>query len=493
MLNKLEATEATTEEKPETAATAPAESTTETAASTTISEGNETIMKETKQEVKATTEAAEKPETGADKIAKIVTAKIIDSLNKGVIPWDKPWTGTPDYFNGVTKKPYSLLNQILLYIQGGKKGQYRSFKQWKDAGYSIKKGSKCYFVTFWKAYSRQAKDDDGEPLFNEDGSPKMNNFPVLRYYNVFSAEQVQDKDGNGPVPFEFPKIEISNTDFDSVLEAYYKAEGVEYREIEQDRAYYSPLSDSITLPLREQFKSESGYYHTKAHETVHSTGAKKRLNRQLVNVAGYGSADYGKEELVADMGANILCGMFGLFNDHEERNTIAYCKGWADAFGKDPKMIISATSRAQKAVDYIMQYTEKGGEPDNGPRKEEGAEAVAVNPWTYMKEAYKPLPLMLEDMHHGKARERIYRQHVEEGAALLADLEKRFPLVEGGERVRLWWSESDYLYNLLPEDDSGRDISLDAAEMLFRFLEDRAAIENITGYNKTKFTYYPSG
>lgn len=80
-------------------------------------------------------------------VYQMVTDRIIAELEKGMIPWKKPWTGSnKGAFNRISKKPYSLMNQILL----GKSGEWASFNQWKDLGGHIRKGEKASFVTFWK-------------------------------------------------------------------------------------------------------------------------------------------------------------------------------------------------------------------------------------------------------------------------------------------------------------------------------------------------------
>ena len=114
-----------------------------------------------------------------------VTDRIIEELERGIIPWEKPWTGTPDgAVSYATGKPYSVLNQMLL----GKAGEYLTFKQIKEAGGNVKKSSKARMVVFWKFLQKTQEDDKGNILRDKEGLPIYKNIPFLKYYNVFHIE-----------------------------------------------------------------------------------------------------------------------------------------------------------------------------------------------------------------------------------------------------------------------------------------------------------------
>ena len=125
-----------------------------------------------------------------------------------------------------------------------------------------------------------------------------------------------------------------------------------------DRAYYSPARDEIHLPLREQFPKVAEYYSTAFHESVHSTGHEKRLNR-LSKTAHFGSEEYSKEELVAEVGAAILMNEMGLETASSFHNSAGYIQNWLTVLRNDSKMIVSAAGKAEKAVRLIMDLEEQ--------------------------------------------------------------------------------------------------------------------------------------
>lgn len=119
------------------------------------------------------------------------------------------------------------------------------------------------------------------------------------------------------------------------------------------QAFYRPSDDSITVPPIKTFCNLAEYYSTLFHEAVHSTGAEKRLARN-VKPSFFGTEDYSKEELVAEVGASMLTNIVGLATDSSMSNNVAYIQNWMEALEKDKKLIVSASSKAEKAVKYIL-------------------------------------------------------------------------------------------------------------------------------------------
>lgn len=281
----------------------------------------------------------------SNKVYQIVTDKIIKELQKGKIPWEKPWAGvTSVAFNRFSKQPYSLINQILLAVPG----EYGTYKQWAGIGGQVKKGEKASMVVFWKLLQR--KDEEAD----EDDDEKADCFPMLRYYNVFHISQIE-----GVKPLKEPEAE--NKVFnpiqraEDVLNTYIHKEGIPLFLREQNEAYYNLTTDSIYLPNKRQFRSPEDFYSTAFHEAVHSTMPKKRCNRMAENKgAQFGNEKYSKEELVAELGSAMLRNRLGMEIRATERNTVAYIQSWMNVLKEDNKMIISASSRAEKAVKYIL-------------------------------------------------------------------------------------------------------------------------------------------
>lgn len=122
-----------------------------------------------------------------------------------------------------------------------------------------------------------------------------------------------------------------------------------------DRAYYSPSDDTVVVPMRSQFDEMAEYYSTAFHELTHSTLIESRCDRrQEGKVSFFGSKSYSREELVAEMGAAMLCSNFGVDTEKAFRNSVAYLQGWAANLKGDPKAVVVAAGRAEKAARYIL-------------------------------------------------------------------------------------------------------------------------------------------
>ena len=123
-----------------------------------------------------------------------------------------------------------------------------------------------------------------------------------------------------------------------------------------DAAYYSPLGDQIHMPPRESFISDPHYWQTVFHEAAHSTGHKDRLGRlpSIENLPRFGSEDYSREELVAEMTAAFLMGTANLDAPQAIQQSAAYLSSWAKKIKDDPRMLLTAGAQAQKAADHIL-------------------------------------------------------------------------------------------------------------------------------------------
>ena len=273
----------------------------------------------------------------------MVTNRIIAELEKGQIPWQKPWTGVRDgAYNRITKRSYSLLNQMLLQHNG----EYATFKQWQDLGGHIRKGEKSEIVVFWKIFEQEETNKD-------TGEKEIVKIPLLRYYNVFHISQV---DGVEPLAPEQLNDEVEPIEAgDRIIADYINREHLKFVECKSNQAYYSPSSDTVVVPLKEQYNLINEYYSTTFHELTHSTGHKNRLNRlQTGAIAAFGSENYSKEELVAEIGSTTLMSIAGIETPKTFRNSTAYIQNWLQVLRNDNKFIVSASSKAEKAVKYIL-------------------------------------------------------------------------------------------------------------------------------------------
>ncbi|WP_026688370.1 ArdC family protein [Alteribacter aurantiacus] len=267
----------------------------------------------------------------------IVTERIMDQLNKGVVPWRKPWVNG-GAVSWKTQKAYRGINTFLL-----PPGEYATFKQIQEAKGKVKKGEASHVVVFWKWLEKENKDTE-----------KAQKIPLLRYYRVFEV--------NSQVEGLNSKREEQHFDHDPIekAEAIYEVyiDGPTFT-FSPGRAYYSPSIDQINCPPLRHFPKAEEFYSTLLHEMVHSTGHQKRLSRSGITTesVAFGDEVYSKEELVAEMGAAMLCGTAGIDNTIE--NSASYIQSWLRALKEDHKLVVHAAAQAQKACDYILGENEE--------------------------------------------------------------------------------------------------------------------------------------
>jgi antirestriction protein ArdC len=273
-------------------------------------------------------------------VYEIITDRIIQALEKGEIPWKKPWNVRPP-MNYVSKKAYRGINIILLAMQSRTTPYWVSYKQAQALGGNIREGEKATPVVFWKWNKIET-----EVIEEDETKKEVKKAPILRYYNVFNLDQTEG--------IEIPKEGIDFKPIEKceqIVAGYPKGPVMK---VGGDRACYDPKADEITAPIKESFNSPESYYATLFHEMTHSTGHTARLNREGVNdPIRFGSEPYAKEELVAEIGASFLSAEAGV-NPVTEENTVAYIQNWLKALKNDKKLVIYASAQAQKAVDHIL-------------------------------------------------------------------------------------------------------------------------------------------
>ncbi len=238
----------------------------------------------------------------------IVTEKIINLLESGVVPWRKPWTSTGLPRNLVSKKPYRGINVFLLSASKYVSRFWLTMRQANELGGHLRKGEESTAVVFWKIDDVQ---QIAEGLDDEATGEKTHRRFLLRFYRVWNIEQCELSQG---VLDKLPKIETHEHDpieaAERMIANMPNRPDIQYT---GSKAFYSSITDRITLPPRELFASAEEYYATALHETVHSTGHQKRLTREgICETAPFGSPVYSKEELVAEFGAAYLCAEAGI-------------------------------------------------------------------------------------------------------------------------------------------------------------------------------------
>ena len=287
----------------------------------------------------------------------IVTEFIIKQLESGVAPWRKPW-GTETPANLVSKKEYRGINIFLLASQGYGSRYWVTYRQAQALGGTVKNGQHGSKVVFWKFSVYQSKRQKSEETENRKSI-------LLRCYNVFNLEQCEGIMCSDPVRAINP-IEPC----ESIVRAMPNPPGF----AQDARACYRPSTDTVGMPARSAFLAAEEYYSTLFHEITHSTGHPSRLGREgIMNHDPFASEGYSKEELVAEMGAAMLCGAAGI-ESRTLGNSAAYLRAWIKKLKSDSRLIVSAASQAQKAADYIL--SKGGAETDSATKGENELEPL---------------------------------------------------------------------------------------------------------------------
>lgn len=195
-------------------------------------------------------------------------------------------------------------------------------------------------VVFWKWIEKE-DEETGE----------ITQVPYLQYYNLFHVDQCENITAKHTAMVKDPAKPDEAAE--AIIREYVRREGVTLEYREGDDAFYQPSTDRIVLPLLLQFAETAEYYGTTFHEMVHSTGHMKRLAR-LDSTANFGSEEYSKEELVAEIGSAALVFHAGLETAESFHNSAAYCQNWLQVLKNDKRFIVSAAGKADKTVNFIL-------------------------------------------------------------------------------------------------------------------------------------------
>lgn len=286
---------------------------------------------------------------------------LIELMEAGTNPWQKEWTSSSDgqHRNMVSGHIYTGGNPVLLELQMAMRGVdcplWIPFEAGKAKGWFPKKGSKkCCILTPYHV-NKELTDTDGKPVLDDQGNAERIKFTGFSYTGgIFNA---MDMDGEGLADAIKAASNLNEMD---------RSEPERHEAAEQllgnwevpatflgNRAYYSPGTDRIQLPAREDFSSSAGLYATWAHEAIHSTGHKKRLEREgIVSTdATFGSELYAKEELVAELGAFLLCNRLQISSKPD--NHASYLQSWIRCLKEEPAFLKKSVSDATKAANLL--------------------------------------------------------------------------------------------------------------------------------------------
>jgi antirestriction protein ArdC len=289
-------------------------------------------------------------------VYQLVTDKIVGMLEAGVVSWRRPWSSAGLPRNLVTKKPYRGINHFLLSASKYVSPLWLTLKQANELCGSVRKGEQSTVIVFWRIDEKVKIDQEGET--DDAGNEETQRRFLLRYYRVFNLEQCDLPQG---VIDKLPKIEKHEHDPINAVELII-ANMPQRPELRHagSKAFYSALTDRVTMPARELFTSVEEYYATLLHEVCHSSGHPKRLARETITEAApFGSATYSKEELCAEMGSAFLCAEAGI-SVPVIQNQAAYVAGWLERLHDDRKLLVYAAAQAQKAADFILGRQNSG-------------------------------------------------------------------------------------------------------------------------------------
>ncbi|MBN1183693.1 MAG: DUF1738 domain-containing protein [Bacteroidales bacterium] len=305
--------------------------------------------------------------------------ELLESLKTNPERWEKPWILSENgsgAHNAISKRSYSGVNQLFLsYLclnHNYKFNRWLTFNQVHDLGGKVKKDEKASIIVFTKKILIN-ETEESKNLAEEGStveSSKTRYKFLLNYYNVFNVDQCE---GIGEAFYLPYTKEIEELHPVEVNEEIIRKCGADIQFSEQDKAFYTLGLDIISMPLRSQFKSVSGFYQTIFHETGHWTGHPSRLNRKLFNM--FGSEDYAREELTAELCSVFINSLSGI--DIQIKQSASYIDSWLKAIKIDKTAFIRSAMQAQTAANYIlersgMQYLK------NQPQEEVKAEPETV-------------------------------------------------------------------------------------------------------------------
>ncbi|MDR2126819.1 MAG: ssDNA-binding domain-containing protein [Prevotellaceae bacterium] len=313
---------------------------------------------------------------------------MIEKIEQVEGDWHKPWIVSPAGLprNAISGRPYNGLNDLMLFFHTEKMKYrvpaYLTYKQATDVGAYVRKGEKGLPVIYWGKYYTE-KDNPKNTVTSaeydklaEYEKEKYRQKLILKEYTVFNVQQTN-------IPEEKPELwEKIQQNFK--IQRYndengmFKSAGID-RMLENrswlcpvnvkegNRAFYAPMIDEITVPLKAQFEDGESFYSTLLHEMAHSTGAESRLNRDQKGY--FGDEKYAKEELVAELTAALAAGELGISSSIREENA-QYLKSWLETLKAEPGFILTVLSDVHKASNMIdgivLKEEEKMKEAESG-------------------------------------------------------------------------------------------------------------------------------
>ena len=307
-------------------------------------------------------------------VAKIITDAILkkmeDAESLGTsFRWVKPWnSGLDRAYSYDTQIPYKGVNRLLL-----ENDEYLTFNKMQEINqqkgtpeYQIRKGARSNIVCYYNI--TPIKDEQtGEPMIDEYTGKELKR-GFLKYYRVFSKGDIVRKDNGESLPSKFNFEHFSHEEateqmkealdrFNRLFNYYCEKNGIEVQVVQDGTQAYFSHNMKIRVPDISNFNSIYNWVHTVAHEMAHSTGMfLGRFKDQEPKAIEEAMKSYSKEELVAEITAEMLCSELHIPDDSETPdNAVAYIHSWSSYLKDRPNEIVSAAAKAESACEMIME------------------------------------------------------------------------------------------------------------------------------------------
>lgn len=340
---------------------------------------------------KYNTDGRSSEDRALDKFAEMMIEKINTLQND----WKKPWftEGSLTWPKNLSGREYNGMNALMLIMhcekQGYKLPVFCTFdrvaglnfnkdkqgrrQQVKDNNgealpqVTILKGEKSFpvFITTFTVVNKETREKikyDDYRLMSEERRKEYNVYPKLQVYNVFNVAQTNLQEAR---PELYKKLEAAagvnrplnqGDDFSfPAMDKMIKENGwiCPIKPVYGDNAYYSISKNEIVIPEKRQFKDGESFYTNLGHEMAHSTGSENHLGR--LKPASFGSAEYAREELVAELSAALVAQRFGM-TKHLKEDSASYLKSWLDSLKESPEFIKTTLTDVKKASHMINQH-----------------------------------------------------------------------------------------------------------------------------------------
>lgn len=277
-----------------------------------------------------------------------ITDRIIADLEAGRVPWVQPWgsanAGIGIPHNAVSSRRYSGINVLTLWhavvARGFSSHAFLTYRQAAALGGSVRRGERGVGII----YTRRFLPSSERRRADTEGTATSGGIPFLKHFTVFSIDQCD----NLPEHICLPPPPIPEGLILPQAEELITATGADFR-IGGPSAYYSPAHDYVAVPRPDDFHEPINWHRTAFHELGHWTGHATRLGRD--QTGSFGSKDYGREELAAEMAGAFVCAALGIVPSVRHAD---YIGSWLQIIREDNRAILRAASAASKAADYIL-------------------------------------------------------------------------------------------------------------------------------------------